>query len=203
MQPKSMQSSIPDVMQETEKKLSIVTLLWPILTYKILAKEIPRIMQARQITMIGKASLQNTMNNIHQLRKNRRFRALRAHNVEDSDYQFLVSLLPYLHEVSAQNKLRVRMEMMNVLFTEQAERNNLRQPISNLQPTRSPSFSSISSSHTCSNDFTMSDPSTSSFYENFDPHSLPPPVEVYSFVFHHVVLVLSILCLSLPCKFCC
>ena len=93
----------------------------------------------------------------------------RAHNVEDSDYQFLVSLLPYLHEVPAQNKLRVRMEMMNVLLTEQAERNNLRQPISNLQPTRSPSFSSISSSHTCSNDFTISNPSTSSFYENFDP----------------------------------
>ncbi|PSN45608.1 hypothetical protein C0J52_17410 [Blattella germanica] len=140
-------------------------------------------------------SLQNTVNNIHQLRKKRRFRALvrrrarklittrnylklkiksylsskRAHNVEDSDYQFLVSLLPYLHEVPAQNNLRVRMEMMNVLLTEQAERNNLRQPISNLQPTRSPSFSSISSSHTCSNDFTMSDPSTSSFYENFDP----------------------------------
>mgnify|MGYP003623339881 CR=1 FL=1 len=56
----------------------------------------------------------------------------RAHNVEDNDYQFLVSLLPYLHEVPAQNKLRVRMEMMNVLLTEQAERNNLRQPISNL-----------------------------------------------------------------------
>jgi hypothetical protein len=40
---------------------------------------------------------------------------------QDSDYQFLMSLLPSLQGVPEERKLRVRMKLMDVLLQEQKE----------------------------------------------------------------------------------
>ncbi|XP_014250355.1 uncharacterized protein LOC106667143 [Cimex lectularius] len=50
-------------------------------------------------------------------------------NNQDSDFQFLASLLPYLRDVPGHKKLKVRAELLNVFIIEQEERDANQQPI--------------------------------------------------------------------------
>ncbi|XP_068082909.1 uncharacterized protein [Anabrus simplex] len=58
---------------------------------------------------------------------------------QDSDYQFLVSLLPSLQDVPPERKLHVRMKLMNVLVEEQEERNRSVVAMRNISPVSSES----------------------------------------------------------------
>lgn len=87
---------------------------------------------------------------------------------QDSDYQFLMSLLPSLQEVPEERKLRVRMKLMDVLLQEQEDRNSSVMSTSNVSPL---SFESTRSSHNSShsNEFVTDQNNAAVYYSNFDP----------------------------------
>lgn len=92
-----------------------------------------------------------------------------AANSQDSDFQFLTSLLPYLREVPNHKKLKIRAEILNVLIREQEERSTTEQPRALepiiYHPERPSSISSYTSSHSTNDDTS----GLSGFWENFNP----------------------------------
>jgi hypothetical protein len=57
-----------------------------------------------------------------------------SHLKQDSDCQFLMSLLPCLQGVPEERKLRVRMKLMDVLLQEQEDQDSSVMPTSNVSP---------------------------------------------------------------------
>jgi hypothetical protein len=85
---------------------------------------------------------------------------------QDSDYQFLMSLLPHLQDVPNERKLHVRMKLMNVILQEQ-ERSRSAMTTPNASPLSSePSFSSQN------NQFSAFDNNAGVYYSHFDAQQL-------------------------------
>lgn len=90
---------------------------------------------------------------------------------QDPDYQFLISLLPHLKQVPQGRKLRVQMELMNVLLKDQQQQQQEQHNTFSPSPASShdSSYSLTSNSQFNQQAFSAESDCASDYYHNFNP----------------------------------